>query len=1146
MNGHVEQELLAYLDGEQSPADRDWIEAHLAGCDRCAAELERLRALQFELTATLDAAITPRRLPAAADRRIRERLRARTAPGWQHAVWQQRGRILQAAMALLVVVSTVLTVQLLQTPRPTQQQTLVYGQERLAPGSQAALRVIVRDARQAEPLAGADVVVRIGRTPGLARLVYSGQTDDSGSTAVAFTVPDDLEGQASLVVETNAAGSTAQLVQPITIARSYRLLLGSDKPAYRPGQTLHVRVLALDGVDLRPAAGQPVTFTLLDPAGRQWATQTADASEFGVAALDWELPDSLALGLYTLRAQLGDTVSERSVTVDLYTLPAFDLAVETTRSFATPGERVEGVLQASTFFGRPLTGAQVTLVAYAGPLPFLQQAGQTDADGRFPFALDLPAALDAAALELQFTVVDSAGRSEGLRRHLPIANQPIVIDAVPESGTLKPGVENRVYVLTSYPDGAPVATVLTIAIDGQRYELDSGPFGLAVLSFVPAGATSQFEIEARDAQGVAGQASFTFQADQAAQALLLRAEQAAYEVGQTLRLEALTSGFADGTAVYLDIVQARQTVATLAAPLEDGRAVWAIDLDATLIGTLELHAYVVRGGGELVDDTRLVVVDVPHQVDVTVQADQPSYHPGETARLQFQAAVTPTGQPVQAVLGIAVVDESLEALEALPPGFARAYLLLDQALRERRGQVAALDETALWADEAQELAAQAAWAGAPGAGLTLSARSTAGRAVDPARRTLSNVLAALLALLGLALDGVIVHGLRLGGVLRRALRRVAIGGLILVLASPVLLVFVGGAMWLMWLLVGIAAPLGVLAVALLLLGGLAIHGWRQQDVRVQVASGLLAGYLALIGLLVVLAARGGDPADPLLALVAFTFLLTLAALTALGQGLVVEGWRRAGWMATLLALLLVVAALYLPFVPSTDSQLARTLGNPALYSGPVGWLSGCAFNAAPDSEGPSSEATMAPPEVPEETIPTAPPTATAALPPVEPYPLRQVFPETLYWDAAALTDENGALSLALPLADTVTTWRLTALASTREGQVGVASSEILVRQDLFVELAVPERWVSGEPFTVTVVVNNERAQAQAVQVELVAADWYTLLTPASQQAVDAPARGAAAAHFVLRPERSGTFALQVTAFGAHDGDALRQEVVVQD
>jgi hypothetical protein len=280
-----------------------------------------------------------------------------------------------------------------------------------------------------------------------------------------------------------------------------------------------------------------------------------------------------------------------------------------------------------------------------------------------------------------------------------------------------------------------------------------------------------------------------------------------------------------------------------------------------------------------------------------------------------------------------------------------------------------------------------------------------------------------------------------------------------------------------WLLPALPDPLTIafaallLAAALALLAGLALHGWRRRDVRVQLATGLVAAYGALGGALLFLAARGGDPGRLWAALAAGSLLLVTGALLALGQGLVLEGWRRAGRVATALALLLVLLSLCLPFVPGLDSGLARTVGSPATYAGPLGWLTGCSpAPETPEAEGSASEPTAPPEQVevttpsgeegepvesepaepPSEIMPTPAPTAMSATPtppPGEPFPLRQVFPETLYWNPEAVTGEDGRLLLELDLVDAVTTWRLSVVASTRDGELGAASYDLIVLEE---------------------------------------------------------------------------------------------------
>ena len=58
--------------------------------------------------------------------------------------------------------------------------------------------------------------------------------------------------------------------------------------------------------------------------------------------------------------------------------------------------------------------------------------------------------------------------------------------------------------------------------------------------------------------------------------------------------------------------------------------------------------------------------------------------------------------------------------------------------------------------------------------------------------------------------------------------------------------------------------------------------------------------------------------------------------------------------------------------------------------------------------------------------------------------LGQFVPETIYWAPQAITDEKGHLEIEIPLPDAPATWRLTALASTRRGQLGAATAVLNV------------------------------------------------------------------------------------------------------
>src|SRR5256885_351165 len=65
----------------------------------------------------------------------------------------------------------------------------------------------------------------------------------------------------------------------------------------------------------------------------------------------------------------------------------------------------------------------------------------------------------------------------------------------------------------------------------------------------------------------------------------------------------------------------------------------------------------------------------------------------------------------------------------------------------------------------------------------------------------------------------------------------------------------------------------------------------------------------------------------------------------------------------------------------------------------------------------------------------------------QPTRLREFFPETMLWKPALITDDKGVADLSVDFADSITTWRLTASASSRGGLLGGVSAPLKVFQD---------------------------------------------------------------------------------------------------
>jgi len=162
----------------------------------------------------------------------------------------------------------------------------------------------------------------------------------------------------------------------------------------------------------------------------------------------------------------------------------------------------------------------------------------------------------------------------------------------------------------------------------------------------------------------------------------------------------------------------------------------------------------------------------------------------------------------------------------------------------------------------------------------------------------------------------------------------------------------------------------------------------------------------------------------------------------------------------------------------------------------------------------------------------------------EPPRLRLWFPETLYWNPEAITDEQGHLVLPVELADSITTWRLSALASTQDGRMASATTPIRVFQDFFVDLDLPVALTQHDEMAIPVAVYNYLPEAQTVRLELAQEPWFELQGPSSQEIVIGP-RDVDAVYFRIKALDHGQQRLTVTAWGSEMSDAVSRDIRVE-
>lgn len=143
---------------------------------------------------------------------------------------------------------------------------------------------------------------------------------------------------------------------------------------------------------------------------------------------------------------------------------------------------------------------------------------------------------------------------------------------------------------------------------------------------------------------------------------------------------------------------------------------------------------------------------------------------------------------------------------------------------------------------------------------------------------------------------------------------------------------------------------------------------------------------------------------------------------------------------------------------------------------------------------------------------------------------RSHFPETLHYSPIVLTDENGIATIPIRGADSLTTWQIDVLASTKLGAVAHSEAQVVTQQAYSVELRAPAFQRVGDICQVAVTARNDSARAISLQVLLQDEDWFEVLSPLSSEPFQLDAGRSKTQFVTLKFLRAGEHRFQCSLF----------------
>ncbi len=158
--------------------------------------------------------------------------------------------------------------------------------------------------------------------------------------------------------------------------------------------------------------------------------------------------------------------------------------------------------------------------------------------------------------------------------------------------------------------------------------------------------------------------------------------------------------------------------------------------------------------------------------------------------------------------------------------------------------------------------------------------------------------------------------------------------------------------------------------------------------------------------------------------------------------------------------------------------------------------------------------------------------------------VREYFPETMYTNPRVITDKRGRASVTFTMADSITEWRLTALANSALGQLGSTTAGLRCFQDFFIDIDLPVALTDGDQVSIPVAVYNYLPVSQKLRLELTKADWFTLSGSATET-MQIDSNDVDVAYFTITAKEIGNQRLTVHGYGDKMSDAITRQIRIE-
>ena len=501
--------------------------------------------------------------------------------------------------------------------------------------------------------------------------------------------------------------------------RNLRGYTYTDRPVYRPGDTVHFRTIVRSENPGGYSIPQPrdLRLELRDPRTYQpiWQ-QTVKLSDMGTSHWDYVIPADANLGFYYLSMQSGERYVEGTrFSVQDYKKPEYAVKVVAQTPHVVQGQPIKATIDARYYFGEPVANAKVKWVVHTstywpmgryeseadtgdegygagdggrgeadtyGGDQETEKSGTLGADGKLQ--ITIPTRVDNKTKQdltyrIEARVTDEGNREISGHGFALATYGSFFLTAQPNSYVYSKGGTAIINVSAQDYDKKPIATAFRAEFSRWNWQKRLGESISTAQGQTEASGTGQVQFTIPEAGEFRVRITAVTPEKREVEdtAYLWAPGESPWWSGTTqehIQIVADKKSYAPGDIAHVLIVTGKEPASVLVTAEGNGlysaqvikSSGGSITVDVPIQPEFAPNFYVsavfIRGSKLYQGNKSLSVPPTKHVLKVDLQPSKPQYQPGQPGAFTIRAKDS-SGNPVSAEFSLGVVDEAIYAIE---------------------------------------------------------------------------------------------------------------------------------------------------------------------------------------------------------------------------------------------------------------------------------------------------------------------------------------------------------------------------------------------------------------------------------------------------------------------------------------------------